>query len=516
MSSDHRDTTWPQDGEIGCPGYLAAVEQSTDDILVTDASGTIRYVNPAFEEVTGYARAEVVGRKPSILQSGRQDRAFYRQMWQTLAAGQVWSGRLVNRCKDGRLIEQEVRIGPIRDSLGRISGYVSVRRDLSRQLLMESQLRQAQKMEAIGTLAGGIAHDFNNILAAIIGYTEIALQDIPEDSPARRSLLNVLKASGRASDLVKQILAFRRQSEQDPRPVQVKSIVKEALKLLRSTLPTTIAIRQRIVSDDTVLADPTQVHQVLMNLAANAQHAMRESGGELEVDLTSEDLDPALAARHPHLGPGRYLRLRVRDTGTGIAPELRERIFDPFFTTKSDGSGMGLSVVQGIVQDAGGVIVVDSAPGQGSTFDVFLPVIRVDAETAPASAPSLLRTGSERILFVDDEAIQVDVNQQMLSRLGYQVAAFSDSLAAYDHFRRAPEAFDLVITDMTMPGMTGDILARRILEQRPDLPVILCTGYSETMTREKAEAIGIRGFVLKPVILRELDKILRQVLDGQE
>jgi CheY-like chemotaxis protein len=281
-------------------------------------------------------------------------------------------------------------------------------------------------------------------------------------------------------------------------------------------LPTTIAIRQRIVSDDTVLADPTQVHQVLMNLAANAQHAMRESGGELEVDLTSEDLDPALAARHPHLGPGRYLRLRVRDTGTGIAPELRERIFDPFFTTKSDGSGMGLSVVQGNVQDAGGVIVVDSAPGQGSTFDVFLPVIRVDAETAPASAPSLLRTGSERILFVDDEAIQVDVNQQMLSRLGYQVAAFSDSLAAYDHFRRAPEAFDLVITDMTMPGMTGDILARRILEQRPDLPVILCTGYSETMTREKAEAIGIRGFVLKPVILRELDKILRQVLDGQE
>ena len=509
------DITWRQAAEAERERLITAVEQATEDIIISDTSGTILYVNPAFEQVTGYTRQEAVGQKPSILKSGRQNQAFYERLWRTITGGQVWTGRIVNRCKDGRLIEQDASISPIRDSLGRITGYVSVKRDISRQLLIEAQLRQAQKMEAIGTLAGGIAHDFNNILAAIIGYSEIALQDIPAESPARRSLLNVLKASDRASDLVKQILAFSRQNEQEPRPVQVKSIVKEALKLLRATLPATIKIRQQVVSDDTVMADPTQVHQVLMNLAANAQHAMRETGGILEVGLTSMDLDPALAASHPNLAPGRYLRLRVRDTGTGIPPQMVERIFDPFFTTKTDGTGMGLSVAHGIIQDAGGAIAVASTPGQGSTFDVFLPVIAVTVAAAPAG-PSLLRVGTEKILFVDDETIQVDVNQQMLGRLGYQVAAFSDSLAAYDHFCRDPQAFDLVITDMTMPGMTGETLARRILEKRPDLPVILCTGYSETMTREKAEAIGIRGFVLKPVILRELDKILRRVLDGEE
>ena len=509
------DITWRKEAEAERERLITAVEQATEDIIITGAEGTILYVNPAFEKITGYTRQEVVGQSPSILKSERHDRAFYQQLWRTITDGKVWTGRLVNRTKDGRQVEQDASISPIRDSRGRIAGYVSVMRDISRQLFIEAQLRQAQKMEAIGTLAGGIAHDFNNILAAIIGYTEIALQDLPAESPTRRSLLNVLKASDRASDLVKQILAFSRQNAQEPRPVQVKSIVKEALKLLRATLPATIAIRQQIVSDDTVMADPTQVHQVLMNLAANAQHAMLENGGELEVGLISMDLDPALAALHPNLAPGRYLRLRVSDTGSGMPPELVARIFDPFFTTKTDGSGMGLSVAHGIVQEAGGAIAVESIPGQGSIFDVFLPVIAVETRAAPKES-SLLRVGTERILFVDDEPLQVDINQQMLGRLGYQVAAFSDSLAAFDHFCRDPQAFDLVITDMTMPGMTGDALAQRILEMRPDLPVILCTGYSETMTREKAAALGIKGFVLKPIILRELDKILRQVLDAEK
>ena len=507
------DITWRQAAEAERERLITAIEQATEDIIITDIEGAIVYVNPAFEKITGYTREEVTGQNPRILKSGGHDTAFYRQLWATIGAGKVWTGRLINRRKDGRMIQQDASISPIRDNRGHIVGYVAVRRDISRQLLIEAQLRQAQKMEAIGTLAGGIAHDFNNILSAIIGYTEIALQDIGEDSPARRSLRNVLKASDRASDLVRQILAFSRQSEQEPRPVQVKSIVKEALKLLRATLPTTIVIRPQIQSDDTVMADPTQVHQVLMNLAANAQHAMRETGGVLEVSLTADALDPAVAARHPDLPPGRYLRLRVRDTGTGIAPDSIERIFDPFFTTKAEGTGMGLSVVHGIVKGCGGTIALESELGVGSTFDVYLPAIEITAEAAPASEPPP-RVGTERILFVDDEAIQVDVNQQVLSRLGYRVTAFTDSLEACTYFSRNPDAFDLVITDMTMPGMTGEVLARRLMAIRPDIPVILCTGYSEVMTKEKAEALGIRGFALKPIILRELSRILREVLDG--
>jgi PAS domain S-box-containing protein len=396
-----------------------------------------------------------------------------------------------------------------------IATDISRIKDLEKESLrIQAQLQQAQKMEAIGTLAGGIAHDFNNILSAVIGYTEIALADVPEGTSQHRNLQEVLKAGSRARDLVKQILTFSRQTKQELRPVQIKQIVSETLRLLRASLPTTVKISVDLQSDSAVLAEPTQIHQVIMNLCTNAAHAMRATGGQLKIDLSNVELSGSLIEQQPYLTPGQYIRLRVIDTGHGMETAIVDRIFDPFFTTKErgEGTGMGLAVVLGIVKSHGGTITVESEMGKGSTFNIFLPAImqEVDHEVS-AKAP--IPTGTERILFIDDEKSLVDLGQQILERLGYKVTIRTSSVEALELFMEQPHKFDLVITDMTMPNMTGDELAGKLMRIRADIPVVLCTGYSERISQERAHDLGIKEFILKPIVMRELAVKVRSALD---
>jgi CheY-like chemotaxis protein len=344
----------------------------------------------------------------------------------------------------------------------------------------------------------------------------MVLEDISEDSPLRFSIEEIYRASLRAKDLVKQILTFSHQAEQEKIPLKISPIVKEALKLLRASLPSTIEIRQNIeVKDSVVLADPTQIHQILMNLCTNAAHSMRDRGGVLEVSLVdvvlhSDDID------HPgDLDPGQYTKLTVSDTGHGIEPAIMERIFDPYFTTqeKGKGTGLGLSVVHGIVNTHGGHISVYSEPGKGARFDVFLPLF--DSADIKAEIISLdkLAAGDEHILLVDDEKVVVDVVQQMLERLGYQVTVRTSSIEALEVFRASKDKFDLVITDLTMPNMTGDKLAGELMNIRPDIPIIICTGFSEKMSKERAEALGIKGLLMKPIVKSDLAKTVRELID---
>ena len=381
----------------------------------------------------------------------------------------------------------------------------------------EKQLQQVLKIQAIGTLAGGIAHDFNNILFPIVGYTELTMDEVPEDSAARKNLEEILKAAHRAKNLVQQILTFSRQSGQEREPIRVQYVIKEALKLLRATIPSTIEIEHHLEENcGAISGDATQIHQVIMNLCTNAYQAMQESGGKLEIGLTEVDITYADTIERVGLKPGRHLQLSVKDEGCGMERAVMDRIFEPYYTTKSHGkgTGLGLAVIHGIVKNHGGDIIVDSQLGEGSPFYVFLPVIdEIDVQTKTPTF-TMASKGTERILLVDDEAQIIDMEQQMLEHLGYKVTSSTDSQKALELFTRSPEDFDLVITDMTMPHMTGDRLARRLLDIKPEIPVILCTGFNEAITEEKALSMGIQKFVMKPVVKNELASTIRAVLDA--
>ena len=384
---------------------------------------------------------------------------------------------------------------------------------VERQRLTE-ELRQVQKMEAVGRLAGGVAHDFNNILAAMIGYTELATHNIPASSPAWYQLEEVLRAGQRAKALIQQILTFSRRTDQAHTPVQLPRLVEEALALLRASLPSTVEIRQHInLEVGTVLADSTQLHQVVLNLCANAEYAMRQTGGVLDVCLEAVEVDTLLAAQHPTLHLGPHVRLTVRDTGQGMPPDVVERIYDPFFTTKAvgEGTGIGLSVVHGIVLNHGGTITVESQVGQGTAFMIYLPCIPCDI-AGEVQEEEPLPYGHGRLLFVDDEPALVRLGHAVLTQLGYDVTAYISSVEALAAFQAAPHHFDLVITDYTMPQMTGDALSRALRRLRPDIPIILETGFSHTIDAEQAAALGIDAFLLKPWTVRELARTIAQVL----
>jgi signal transduction histidine kinase/ActR/RegA family two-component response regulator len=387
------------------------------------------------------------------------------------------------------------------------------------QALQESerQMQQVIKLQAIGTLAGGIAHDFNNILFPIIGYTELALDDVPKESQTHNSLEEVLKAANRAKELVQQILTFSRQNGRERKPTRVSDILREALKLLRASIPTTIDIASVIAeSEPSVMGDPTQIHQIIMNLCTNAYHAMQETGGRLEITLEPVEIGYEEAVRRIGIQMGPHLHLIVKDEGVGMDASVMDRIFEPYYTTKEPGkgTGLGLSVIHGIVKNHGGFITVESVPGRGSTFHVYLPAIGEVVEEGAGDVLLSGAAGQERILLVDDEESIVSMETQMLERLGYRVTACAGSAEAFSTFSADPDRFDLVITDMTMPHMTGETLARRLLELRPELPVILCTGYSEMISEEKAMSMGIRKFVLKPVVMSELTAAIRSALES--
>ncbi len=491
-----------------------AIEHAAESVMITDQKGTIQYVNPAFEKIAGFSRMEALGQNPRLLQSGKHDHAFYAELWDTISKGGVWQGQFINKRKDGSLYEEEASISPVLDNKNEITHFVAVKRDVSDQLNLEKQFHQAQKMEAIGTLAGGIAHDFNNILYAVIGFAELAMEELPEDSPVRAKLDQILTAGGRARDLVKQILTLSRQTEAERMPLQVNHIVREALKLLRPSFPTTIEFRHTISTSALVHGDAAQIHQVLMNLCTNAYHAMREKGGVLSIDLCEVSIDSETASHLEDINPGRYIKLSVGDTGYGIVQVHVDKIFEPYFTTKErgEGTGLGLSVVHGAVKSHGGAISVYSEPDQGTTFHVFLPIIEDGSVKTPTTVKPIPK-GDERLLLVDDELNIVELEKQMLQRLGYRVTTRNSSPDALNLFRERPDDFDLVITDFTMPTITGDRLAKEFMKIRSDIPIILCTGFSERISEEQAKAMGIRDFVMKPIVRRQMAETVRRVLD---
>ena len=390
-------------------------------------------------------------------------------------------------------------------------------RSTQEKIMLERNLRQAQKLEAAGTLAGGIAHDFNNILAAMIGYVNLTMHQLEAGSLARRNLEMVIKASLRAKNLIKQILAFSRQTEKEARPLNISPIIKEALKLVRASIPSTIEITRDIAPEPgNILGDPSQMHQIMMNLCTNAAHAMADQGGTLNVSLGRRFLNSLQAGLKPGLRPGAYVCLSVSDTGLGIPPAIMDRIFEPYFTTKEshEGTGLGLSVVHGIVKSIGGDITVYSEPGRGTTFNLLFPTISQDTEEEIEDHRLILGKG-ERLLFVDDEALLVDVATQMLPKLGYSVAGFSSSPDALAAFKQTPDAFDLVITDYTMPKMIGTQLALEIRKVRQDIPIIMCTGFAQNLSDHNRIKYGIEAILLKPLYEHELSQVLRQVLDKE-
>ncbi len=383
------------------------------------------------------------------------------------------------------------------------------------RLRLLQQLQRSQRLEAIGTLASGIAHDFNNILAVVIGCTELALLRTPKESKAWQSLEMVLSAGQRAKDLVKQILAFSRQSEEERKPIQITRTVKEVLKFMRASLPATIEIREDIDSDSgAILADPVQIHQIVMNLCTNAHHAMSEKGGVLEVKLMSVNLGSGEDAVHPDLKPGPYVKVTVKDTGCGMDEATKVKIFDPYFTTKAKGvgTGLGLAVVHGLVQNHGGAITVESEAGKGSVFNLYFPAIQKEA-VEETLIQETMPIGREHILLVDDEPVLLDMSREMLEYLGYSVETRTSSVEALALFSAQPNRFDLVITDMTMPFMTGDKLAKELLRIRADIPIVVCTGYSERIQDEQAKATGIRAFVMKPILMAKMAKAIRDALE---
>ena len=488
--------------------YRSMMESMKDPIYICSQDYRVEYMNPSMIQRTG---CDATGEKCFKALHDLDEKCPWC-MHDEAQQPEYCEDDIVSP-KDNR--SYHVSASPIIHGDGTIS-KMTVLRDTTDLKKLETQLQQAQKMEAIGTLAGGIAHDFNNILGGIMGYAELAKMKAPEESNVIAYLDKMINSSDRAVDLIKQILTLSRQHKQEQRPVQVRHIVKEVLDLLRATLPTTIEIRKDPAKDAGIVnADPTQVHQVIMNLTTNAGHAMQEDGGVLEVTLANVELDDLLVSKRLDLDAGSYLRLSVGDTGYGMTSETMERIFDPYFTTKDtgEGTGLGLSVVQGIVKAHGGTITVYSEAGKGTTFHVYLPVIH-EAEKAEKDEPKEpLPTGSERILFIDDEQVLIEIGGQMLELLGYEVVTKRSSVQALELFRAEPDKFDLVITDMTMPLMTGAKLARELMKIRPQIPIILCSGHSIPVSEEKAKETGIKAFVMKPLVVRNLAETVRKVLD---
>ncbi|MDM8535293.1 ATP-binding protein [Desulfobacterales bacterium HSG17] len=535
---DHEQTTFS----------LRQSEQTIHSILETipdiiyrlDVDGNITFISKAIEKF-GYSQKELMGKNIfEIIHPDDYEKAFFKINERRTGDRGTKSLEVRLVAKWDQVIMFDIRTDPIPETTLLVAanglyactqkgetaflGTQGIARDITERKKheqekrdLEKQLRQAQKMEAIGTLAGGVAHDFNNIIFPIIGNVEMALDEINEGNIIYENMTEVLKAANRAKELVRQILAFSRQTELANIPMNVGPIIKEALKLLRHSIPSTIEIRKRINSiNGMVVADPTQIHQIVMNLCTNAYHAMRESGGILEIVLEETDLTPDKTPAGSHnISAAKLLRLAISDTGIGMATETIERIFNPYFSTKgtNEGTGLGLSVVHGIVKSIGGQIIVDSAPGKGSTFQIFLPLISYIIEPEETFFDDKAPFGNETILLVDDEVPIVRMQKKMLSRLGYTVITRTSSIEALEAFRANHAKIDLVLTDMTMPNMTGIELAIELGKIDPAIPIILFTGFSEVMNAKQLSSYGIRALVKKPVIKKEVARIIRQVLD---
>jgi len=498
---------------------VTAIEQIDDAIVITNSAGSIQYTNPAFSKLTGYTAEEVQGANPRILKSSRHDHEFYRQMWSTIRRGETWHGRLVNRKKSGEEFWEVTSISPVLNSSGIITHYVCVKRDITNEMKLEERLRQSQKLEAIGTLAGGIAHDFNNILYALLGNSQLALDDIPENHPAHLPLTEIVKAGDRGSALVSKMLAFGQRSDRQMKVCALGPIISEVMVLSRATLPATIEMRMDLADDcPDMLLDETQIHQVVLNLCTNAAHAMSESGGVLTLELKSVTIKEDTPEDILGVIAGDYLRLTFGDTGCGMDSAVLSRVFEPYFTTKksNEGTGLGLASVHGIVRNHDGRIFVDSTPGEGTIFTIYFPVAQ--ERVAPAEVETKVEKqlmGQGRVMVVDDERMITDVVVRGLRKKGFQVEGFVDGVEALEVFRKDPDAFDVVITDQTMPNITGFELAAHLSSLRPDLPIILSTGYANTVDEIDMQTAGVSHFLSKPLRLTELVALLCEINESE-
>ena len=485
--------------------YRLVVENASEAIFI-EQDGKIKFCNPKTLEICGYTKDEL-----------------QQISWTSLKVAQDFSSDMSSntayRILTKQKIEKWIDVNQVNIEYDNQSAAINFVRDITEQKLLEDRLKMSQKLEAIGTLAGGIAHDFNNILSPILGYTELVMEGMPKNSHDYNNLVQVYQAANRAKDLVLQILTFSRQSEQEPRPLRIQLIVHEAMKLLRAAIPSTIKFKININSKCApVNADPTQIHQIVMNLCTNAYHAMMTKGGVIGISLDEVYINKEDAVDYKDINSGPFICLSVSDTGHGMDTTVLPRIFEPFFTTKEKGlgTGMGLAVVHGIVKNHKGHIDVYSEVGQGSTFKVYLPVEQQTRASAEQIILDEIPRGAERILVIDDESYIVQMLVQMLESLGYTVEARTNSNEALELFLLDPFYFQLVITDQIMPQMTGDVLARKLLSIRKDIPIILCTGFSEFIEKEALQDIGIRDLVMKPVLKSELARVIRKNLDTCE
>lgn len=491
------------------------VEQQAGAVMICDTAGNIEYVNPAFERLTGYKMHFVLGKNPRILKSGKQDSAFYEEMWTTLTRGEVWSGHFVNKRKDGTLYEVETTISPIRDSDGRIINYVSSSHDITREVQLENQIRRAQKMEAIGRLAGGVAHDFNNLLTSILGYSRLIQEELAEDNPARTDLEEVIGAAGRAVNLTKQLLAFSRKQAVQTRQIALDAVVADMEKLLRRTLGEDVRLATRLESGDhCIMADAGLMEQVVINLAVNARDAMPD-GGELTIKTEVIEIGAGGNAGHPEVAPGRYILLAVHDTGSGMSDDVKEHCFEPFFTSKElgKGTGLGLSIVYSVVQQFSGVIEIKSQPGEGTDFRIFFPAVKGRPEKDETREPAHLPRGQERILVVEDEVAVRHLALKMLRSLGYTVIDAGDGREALDVLELQEDQPDLVLSDVVMPHMGGRELAAQLREQGMASKILFMSGFTNDAFVQSQERET--PLIVKPFTRQTLAMAVRAVLDGK-
>jgi len=493
--------------------YRDLVENINEVIYAVDKNGLITYLSPAIESKSGYNREELIGLYLSEF-AYHEDLPRLMEQFPKILSGHLERSEYRLVAKSGEVYWVSASSRPVYEG-DQVVGLTGVMADITESKRLQAQLLQSQKMESIGTLTGGVAHDFNNILYMITGNAELALEDIPEWNPVHNNLKEIKAAGLRAAGIVNQLLNFSRKTDLKLKPIGAITVIKDALKFIRSTIPATVQIRKHLPDRDiTILADPTQIHQVVMNLCTNASQAMEETGGILEINVEKETLTEDSAGSYPGLTAGEYIKITVSDTGPGIDTEIIDRIFDPYFTTKEfgKGSGMGLTVVHGIVKNHGGAITVDSEPEKGATFTILFPVVS-EKPVAVVKTPDEIPLGTETILFVDDEKSIVNIIGKMLERLGYKVETKLNPVDALELFQSKPDEFDLVITDMTMPQMTGVKLSEKLKDVRSDIPVIICTGHSSQIDEEKAKELGIAAYVMKPIVMSGFAKTIRLVLD---
>lgn len=498
-----------------------AIEQAGEGIIIFSPQGSIQYVNTIFERITSYRRIELLDKPFEFLPFDVGSRKEMQQSWLRVRSSQPWRGKVEMVRKDAQKITLDMVVKPVVDGDGKLSSVIASCKDVTYEILREDQQKRTQRLEAIGRLTGGIAHDFNNILSAIIGYSELAGDDLPPESDAALNLVEVLKSATRAKEMISHLISFSRQEESKTEVIELVEHVKESVRFLRSYLPRSIKIIEHYTSErNTVIAVPGQIHQIIINLGTNAMHALQKNGAVLSIGVEVLNFCSRDMQAFPELEQCQYLKISVADNGTGIDPAIIDHIFDPYYTTKSanEGTGLGLSIVHSIVQSHHGAIRVESTLGEGTSFNIYLPAYTPDEwhidKAANDEVPET--TGEETIMFVDDEPALVNVFRQGLMRLGYKVEGFTDPRKAIDHFIKNSERIDLVVTDTTMPYMNGVDLAQRMLEIKPSLPVIICTGFTTLISVDDARDKGIRDFVMKPFKIRDIAIRIRELLDGVE